>query len=170
MSIYCSMPGIEGDDCPAVELEAETGHCIFFADDHPDPAKAGKIFSVKDEPCTGCDECQVGAPYVYDGSHIIVGPDSPRGGAVDWAVPASHIPTAGEPRDSEHEDRWPARHSYLRLSVDDQNGSATVVLDRRHVAHLVAQWSTWLEGPFIDDGFPPVPGTNAHALEELDHG
>lgn len=122
MSIYCSMPGVDGWG-------------------------------------------ELGDAYVYEGSHLVVGPDSPRGGAVDWAVPASHIRTASEPRGFEDEDRWPARHSYLRLSVDDQHGSATVVLDRRQVAFLVAQWTDWLDGPFIDDGFPTPLSS-----EELDRG
>lgn len=175
MSIYCSMPGVEADGCPGEELDKaavlKAGAGWIFDDDTENGPRAGKAYASKTEPCTGCDECVVGAPYIYEGSHIIIGPDSPRGGAVHWAAPASHIPTASEPRDSDHEDRWPAQHSYIRLGIHTHAGdTADVVLDRRQVAHLTAQWTRWLNGTFIADGFPPAPGTNAAALAALDSG
>lgn len=172
MSIYCSMPAIEGWGCPGGELDTEDALApgeggVIYSDDAPGP-RAGKVYRSKTEPCTGCDECLVGAPYVYEGSHIVVGPDSPRGGAVQWAVPASHIPTASEPREhyADDCDDGSVRHSYLRLGIVDAHTDTTadVVLDRGQVALLVHEWSRWLEGPFIDDGFPePLTG------EELDH-
>lgn len=174
MSIYCSMPGVHDWPCvdlergPVTEEEAQAAGAYSFG------LHAGRTsdeyFLMKDEPCPGCPECVIGAPYAYDGSHVVVGPDSPRGGMVEWAVPATHIPTMREVEEhgrgyyAEDREMGSPHHGYIRLGVvsappaEDGRpltpGMGDVVLDRRQVAYLVHHLTEWLNQDFVDDGFP----------------
>jgi hypothetical protein len=91
------------------------------------------------------DDETVGAPWIYQGSHILPADNDPRGGSVGVAVIPSHITRDG--RDDQPEDgrRWP----WLRLSIDVPGGDPTVILNPAQARYLRDQLDSWLntQGP-----------------------
>jgi hypothetical protein len=162
MSIYCSHPGIDGAFC--------SDRSRPITDDDPPGNDDGSVFMavmtdgdsfhVKTEPCTGCEECGPGAPWVYDGSNRMPTVDGPRGGGVDLASIATFLPTTKERAagltyvdDREwatREDARPPEHPWLRFGVrDHEDGDATVILSADQVRFLRDQLNEWLDHGFL---------------------
>lgn len=94
------------------------------------------------------DDESLGAPWVYQGSHILPDEDDPRGGAIHLADIPSHITRDG--RDDQPEDGrpWP----WLRLSLDTVTADPTVLLNPAQARHHAAQLTAWA------DDADPRPG------------
>lgn len=88
------------------------------------------------------DDKTVGAPWIYQGSHILPADDDPRGGSIGLAVIPSHITRDGRDDQPENGRRWP----WLRLSLDVPGDDPTVILNPDQVRHLRDQLDTWLNG------------------------
>jgi hypothetical protein len=91
------------------------------------------------------DDETIGAPWTYQGSHILPDEDDPRGGGIDLAMIPSHITRDG--RDDQPEDGrpWP----WLRLSVDTEDHYAEVIINpaqARHLAERLVAWADTTEG------------------------
>lgn len=97
----------------------------------------------------GIDEDEfVGAPWVYQGSHILPTDDDPRGGEVSLALIPSHITRDG--RDDQPADGtpWP----WLRLNLDVPGDDPTVLLNpaqARHLADHLNRWADRAVGPLV---------------------
>jgi hypothetical protein len=91
------------------------------------------------------------APLVYQGSHVLPGPDSPHGGSVGLACIPAHVrfwrdhpdaPTGDEPAGG--------CEPWLRLSVDEHpdadgnRGSATVLLTVEQAGRLATALAEWI--------------------------
>jgi len=92
------------------------------------------------------DDEEVGAPFLYRGSHILPANSDPRGGSVGLALIPSHITRDG--RDDQPEDGtpWP----WLRLNLDVPHDDPCVLLNprqARHLAGLLTAWAGQVEPP-----------------------
>lgn len=87
------------------------------------------------------DPEHLGAPWQYDGSHILPAQDGPRHGVIGLAEIPSHI--TRDHRDDQPEDGtpWP----WLRLSVDVDNGHAAAILDPAQARFLAEQLAVWAD-------------------------
>jgi hypothetical protein len=89
-------------------------------------------------------------PYVYEGSHILPTPDSPRGGCLHCSHIPDHITrgTSGEPGY-----QGEGLKDYMRVGISEQQrpnlnqfpGSGDVLLDREQVLKLRDYLNWWLE-------------------------
>ena len=135
MSIYASWRGIDGDTC----ADPDRLH-----PDHPDVQYARG----PENPCPGCDECRTGAPWVYQGSHVLPEPGHPRGGSLGLALIAGFI---GNP-DLEAEGETVA-HPWIRLTIVQADDTvADLVLSEAQVADLHTQLGEWLALPKVRRG------------------
>lgn len=106
----------------------------------------------------GIDEDEpVGAPWLYQGSHILPAEDDPRGGEIGLALIPSHITRDG--RDDQPADGtpWP----WLRLNVDVPGEDPTVLLNpaqARYLADRLNKWADRAVGPL-------VPTIGSHTYE-----
>jgi hypothetical protein len=87
------------------------------------------------------DPEHLGAPWVYQGSHVPPREDGPRGGVVGLAVIPSHITADG--RDDQPSDGppWP----WLRLHIDVVGDDPCVLLDRAQVEFFRNQLTAFLD-------------------------
>lgn len=87
------------------------------------------------------DPEHLGAPWLYQGSHILPNEDDTRAGSIGLALIPGHITRDG--RDDQPDDRqpWP----WLRLSVDTQPDDPAVILNPAQARHLAEQLSTWAD-------------------------
>jgi hypothetical protein len=83
----------------------------------------------------------LGAPWVYQGSHIPPREDGPRAGTVGLAVIPSHITADG--RDDQPSDGppWP----FLRLHLDVPGDDPAALLDLAQARFLAAQLTAWAD-------------------------
>lgn len=126
MSIYASWRGISGDTC---------AH----------PARVGWARG-NGNPCPGCEECRTGAPWVYQGSHVLPERDHPRGGSLGLASIPGHI--GNDDPEAEHGE---AVHPWLRLDIVAGDGIIVdLVLSAEQVADLAEQLGEWLALPKVD--------------------
>lgn len=144
MSVYCTHWSLDDRGCPDFDRPLPSGgtppqqNYVEYVD--------GRRFAMKSEPCRGCANCDgLGSPIVYEASHIMPSLDSPRRGYVEFASPASHIPTVqerstGRTYVEEREGGKPG-HPWLRLSVND----GCVVLTEPQVRSFHAALGEWLE-------------------------
>jgi hypothetical protein len=90
------------------------------------------------------EECELGSPWVYQGSQILPAETDPRGGLVMVSGIPNHITRDG--RDDGHE----GLHDWLRLDVAERRtseswqNSACVLLNRPQVEALSQTLSEWL--------------------------
>lgn len=82
----------------------------------------------------------VGAPWIYQGSHVLPSEEDPRGGEIGLAYIPSHITRDG--RDDQPEDGtpWP----WLRVSVDT-GGDPAVLLNPAQARYLAEQLLGWAD-------------------------
>lgn len=88
------------------------------------------------------DPEHLGAPWIYQGSHVPPREDGPRGGVVGLALIPSHITADG--RDDQPSDGapWP----WLRLHFFDVPGDdPAVLLDPGQARFLATQLTTWAD-------------------------
>lgn len=103
------------------------------------------VFHKSGKPCSTPDKC-IGAPYVYQGSHVLPKPEDPRGGYVCICAIPGHIR-----RDGLDDEETYQLHDYLRLSVAANENSprdedhVTVLLTRRQVEEARDTLTAWLE-------------------------
>jgi len=89
-------------------------------------------------------------PFVYEGSHVLPTPDSPRGGCLHCSHIPDHI-TRGTPGEEGYEGE--GLKDYMRVGVSELQrpninqypGSGDVVLDREQVTKLRDYLTWWLE-------------------------
>lgn len=86
-----------------------------------------------DDPDDPCND--LGAPYLYRGSHILPSLDDERGGYVEVAAIPNYIVREGRA------DGGPGLHDWLRVSV----GDGKAVLNRAHVQRLRDTLTEWLD-------------------------
>jgi hypothetical protein len=87
------------------------------------------------------DPEHLGAPWVYQGSHIVPREDGPRAGAVGLAVIPSHITADARDNSPEGGPPWP----WLRLNLDVAGDDPTVLLDPGQARFLAAQLVHWAD-------------------------
>jgi hypothetical protein len=87
------------------------------------------------------DPEHLGAPWQYDGSHILPTPGGPRHGVIGLAEIPSHITRDG--RDDQPEDGTP--YPWLRMSIDADNGHAATLIGPAQARHLAEQQHTWAD-------------------------
>lgn len=87
------------------------------------------------------DPEHLGAPWLYQGSHILPADDDPRAGSIGLALIPGHITRDG--RDDQPDDRqpWP----WLRLSLDTQPSDPAVILNPAQARHLAEQMAAWAD-------------------------
>lgn len=109
------------------------------------------------------DEEPVGAPWIYQGSHILPAEDDPRGGNIGLALIPSHITRDG--RDDQPEDGtpWP----WLRLSVYTDNDDPTVILSPAQARHLAERLNRWADSASSDPQKQPTPDPPGSRSEQL---
>lgn len=85
------------------------------------------------------DPEHLGAPWVYQGSHLTPTHDGPREGSIGLAVIPSHI--TADARDDQPSDGppWP----WLRLNLDVPGDDPTALLDPDQALFLGDQLITW---------------------------
>lgn len=143
MSIWASLEGVDGWSCPGVGTD-DTGPVrrMKFTDaDWPGDTR----------PCSGCEECEVGAPYQHQGN-LKPSPDDPRTGSIGLAsIPGFvHAPDRGPDTDHLYGE---SVAPFLRLSVAERywhgpgEPAATLTLDERQVRYLRDQLTDWLDEP-----------------------
>jgi hypothetical protein len=89
-------------------------------------------------------------PYVYEGSHILPSPDSPRGGCLHCSHIPDHI-TRGVPDEPDYVGE--GLKDYLRFGLSELQrpdinqypGSGDVLLDREQVTRLRDYLTWWLD-------------------------
>lgn len=130
MSVYCTWLDFEHPDQVAAELAADGITYDVIGDDS--------------------EQREVGSPYVYQGSHVVPRDGDPRGGWLEFGS----IPNHCHPDADRGSDDMTHRVEFVRLGIredkstyrhDDNNDSATVVLDRRQVTKLRDVLTTWLD-------------------------
>lgn len=101
-------------------------------------------FSLGDETEDG-----LGAPIVYQGSHILPSDEDLRDGRLDLAAIPGHIARPGRPALHDGAECDEPYHPWLRLSVDWRWGSeyaqSDVVIDRRQAEALRDYLTSWLD-------------------------
>lgn len=87
------------------------------------------------------DPDDLGAPWFYQGSHVLPADDDPRGGEIGLALIPCHITRDG--RDDRPEDGtpWP----WLRLSLDTDGDEPTVLINPAQARHLAGQLTAWAD-------------------------
>lgn len=87
------------------------------------------------------DPEHLGAPWQYDGSHILPAQDGPRTGSIGLAFIPSHITRDG--RDDQPADGapWP----WLRLDLTVDGDDPCVLIDPAQARHLAEQLATWAD-------------------------
>jgi hypothetical protein len=87
------------------------------------------------------DPERLGAPWAYQGSHILPADSDPRGGEIGLALIPSHITRDG--RDDQPEDGrpWP----WLRLSVDSGSVFAETLINPAQARFLAEQLTAWAD-------------------------
>lgn len=137
MSIYGTVVSLDLSHADSCNMWVEDGDSLAYSLD-------------ESRPCTcGLPD----APLVYQGSHVLPGPDDRKGGWLDLAVIPDHIT-----RDNHPEGREGQRKSYLRLLIGSPDsdtlyegkpyipgGDAALILHRRHVERLRDAMTNWLE-------------------------
>lgn len=150
VSIWCSMLGIDGEMCPD---PSRPGGGLA----HGDVATGvltgdGGVYGTKPF-CTGCEFCEkVGSPWVYQRSHVTPKARGERGGVVELAYIAHHIPTPKEnaaTADYVERDYGDPAHPWLRVGVNSHREYPTVVLSVDQVRVLRDQLSKWLDQEFL---------------------
>jgi hypothetical protein len=132
MSIYASWRGIDGDDCTDPDRR------------HPE-YPAVQYVRGPDNPCPGCQECKTGAPFIYQGSHVLPQPDHPRGGSLGFASIHGDINNPDPGAEQEE-----TVHPWLRFGLQQQDGDGgELVLSEAQVADLVEQLQEWLAWPKV---------------------
>jgi hypothetical protein len=101
------------------------------------------------------DDPVVGAPWVYQGSHILPDEDHPRGGRLGLALIPSHITRDGRDNQPEGGRPWP----WLRLDIapDPATGDRDPALlfnpaQARHLAGLLTAWADHADPPGVPAG------------------
>lgn len=113
-------------------------HCAKWV---PEPEMGDGFWCLApDRECT-CG--QPDRPWVYLGSHVLPGPDAPRGGSLDLAMIPDHVSRPGIPA---------GLHDHLRLTVTEdartphpQTGEATILIDRAQATAVRDDLTRWLE-------------------------
>jgi hypothetical protein len=127
VSIYGSLPAPDDD---------------YHEDDCARWEKRGDIWDIGDKPC---DCGQVGAPLVYQGSHVLPSEEDRRGGHVDLGLISPHVRFWRDNPDASVEDEpdidTALCEPFLRFGVND----ATVVLTRRNVEEVYQSLLWWLK-------------------------
>lgn len=87
------------------------------------------------------DPKHLGAPWLYQGSHILPNEGDPRAGSIGLALIPGHITRDG--RDNQPDDRqpWP----WLRLHLTVPGDDPAVLLDPPQARHLAEQLNTWAD-------------------------
>lgn len=88
----------------------------------------------------------LGAPWIYQGSHILPADTDSRGGEIGLALIPSHITRDG--RDDQPEDGTP--YPWLRLHLTPTGDDPCVLINPAQARHLIEQLSTW-----VDQADPP---------------
>ncbi|MDX3835628.1 hypothetical protein [Streptomyces europaeiscabiei] len=92
----------------------------------------------------------LGAPWLYQGSHILPAEDGPRDGVIGLAEIPSHITRDG--RDDQPDDRQPWPWLRLHLTVP---GDPCVVINpaqARHLADALHAWADQADPPEFEGG------------------
>ncbi len=141
MSIYATTLVLADDE--------HEGGCAILAEVEPG------LFDFSGKPCD-CGTPR--APLVYEGSHVLPSGDFRRGGSLDLACIPDFIT-----RDGRDDAQGSGPKDWLRLSMTCVEsttfyegrpyvaaGSATLVLNRRHVTELRDSLTAWLEREPLD--------------------
>lgn len=89
-----------------------------------------------DEPC--------GAPWVYQGSHILPAEDDLRGGEIGLAQILSHITRDG--RDDAPADHRPWPWLRLHIAADDDDPAVIInPAQARELAEQLTAWADWAD-------------------------
>lgn len=99
------------------------------------------------------DPEHLGAPWQYDGSHILPAEDGPRGGSIGLAIIPSHI--TADARDDQPADGppWP----WLRLDLTVDGDDPCTLINPAQARHLAEQLATW-----ADQAAPPEFADGQH--------
>jgi hypothetical protein len=119
-------------------------------------------FSLEDEAEDG-----LGAPIIYQGSHILPANSDRRDGRLDLAAIPGHIDRPDRPALHDGRESDEPYHPWLRVSLDSKRGSDFVqsdaVLDRGQVEALRDYLTGWLESA-------PSSFVTALAEQQRDNG
>ncbi|MFD9564395.1 hypothetical protein [Streptomyces sp. NPDC059994] len=87
------------------------------------------------------DPEDLGAPWIYQGSHILPDEDDRRGGVIGLALIPSHITRDGRDDQPNDDTPWP----WLRLHIDSRSDDPAVVINPAQARRIGQQLVAWAD-------------------------